>query len=293
MIGDYGDTSSATCNTDSNCSSREKDVANMVKSWNPEFIVTLGDNNHSDNPAGDDQYIGQYYHDYIGAYAGAYGAGAGPDLASNKFWPAPGNHDWCETTGINSLTHYTNYFTLPTGSGNERYYEFVKGDVRFFMLDIASTFEPDGFKAPNADDSCDPGWVCTQGRWLRDRLAAATEPWKVVLFHLTPYTSSANGSDIFNYATARWPFAAWGANAVFYGHAHNYERLSVDGIPYIINGLGGHPTIHPFTSVIAESQLRYNATNGAMKCNADATTFTCQFFSIAGGAPIDTLSLSK
>src|SRR5438067_999969 len=34
-------------------------------------------------------------------------------------------------------------------------------------------------------------------------------------------------------------FAGNGFNAVFSGHVHNYERLSENGIPYIVNGIGG------------------------------------------------------
>jgi tartrate-resistant acid phosphatase type 5 len=37
----------------------------------------------------------------------------------------------------------------------------------------------------------------------------------------------------------QWPFAAWGATAVLAGHDHDYERLTVGGLPYFVNGLGG------------------------------------------------------
>ena len=54
-IGDYGKAGSA-----------EKKVSKLVKSWNPDFIITLGDNNY---PKGArktlDENIGQYYGDYI------------------------------------------------------------------------------------------------------------------------------------------------------------------------------------------------------------------------------------
>ncbi|MFZ1281825.1 MAG: hypothetical protein WAR59_13380, partial [Ignavibacteriaceae bacterium] len=62
-IGDYG-----------LAGENELAVANLVKGWNPDFIVTLGDNNY---PLGADstidQNIGQYYHDYIYPYKGTYG----------------------------------------------------------------------------------------------------------------------------------------------------------------------------------------------------------------------------
>ena len=76
VIGDFG-------SNDSN----EAAVANLVKSWNPSFIVTVGDNNYPDGEASTiDANIGKYYHEYIHPYSGAYGAGA----ATNRFWPSVG-----------------------------------------------------------------------------------------------------------------------------------------------------------------------------------------------------------
>src|SRR5262245_6916227 len=63
VIGDFGHAGPA-----------EKDVAELVKSWKPEFIITMGDNNY---PCGSsktiDRNIGQYYHEYIYPYKGKYG----------------------------------------------------------------------------------------------------------------------------------------------------------------------------------------------------------------------------
>lgn len=79
-IGDYG-----------SAGPNELAVANLVKSWNPDFIITLGDNNYevgSDSTI--DANIGQYYHEYIYPYKGSYGGGG----LNNKFYPSLGNHDW-------------------------------------------------------------------------------------------------------------------------------------------------------------------------------------------------------
>src|SRR5690349_11205049 len=49
----------------------EEAVANLVKSWQPEFIVTNGDDNYQQGSAATiDKNIGQYYHDYIFPYVG-------------------------------------------------------------------------------------------------------------------------------------------------------------------------------------------------------------------------------
>jgi hypothetical protein len=80
VIGDYGSGGQP-----------EADVANLVKSWNPQLILTTGDNNYPDGSAETiDQKIGQFYHEFISPYSGGYGAGAG----KNRFFPSLGNHDW-------------------------------------------------------------------------------------------------------------------------------------------------------------------------------------------------------
>ncbi|HUM71896.1 MAG TPA: hypothetical protein PLK31_23965, partial [Chloroflexota bacterium] len=63
----------------------------------------------------------------------------------------------------------------------------------------------------------------------------------------------------------QWPFAAWGATAVFAGHEHTYERIMADEIVYFVNGLGGRWWIHPFAgTAVAGSAVRYNQDYGAM-----------------------------
>src|SRR5882672_3673404 len=94
VIGDFGLNNST-----------ERDVADLVKSWNPDFVITVGDNN--------------------------YPYGAASTIDANI-----GNHDWY-TAGA---TPYLDYFVLPN---NERYYDFVQGPVHFFAVD-SDPNEPDG-----------------------------------------------------------------------------------------------------------------------------------------------------
>src|SRR4029077_2269178 len=54
-----------------------RDVSNLVKGWNPDFIITTGDTNYPDGQASTiDANIGQYYHEFISPYLGSYGAGS-------------------------------------------------------------------------------------------------------------------------------------------------------------------------------------------------------------------------
>src|SRR5258706_161868 len=86
VIGDFGAAAEGPT-----AASNELAVANLVKRWNPDFIVSLGDNNYPGGAALTiDPNIGQFYHEYIFPYQGAYGSGA----ATNRFFPCLGNHDW-------------------------------------------------------------------------------------------------------------------------------------------------------------------------------------------------------
>ncbi|ALW86471.1 hypothetical protein AUC43_16080 [Hymenobacter sedentarius] len=243
-IGDYGYASTS-----------EADVARLVKSWNPDFIITLGDNNYDQGAASTiDANIGQYYHEFIGAYKGAYGSGS----PTNRFFPALGNHDTSAGGGV----PYTDYFTLP---GNERYYSFVRGQVQFFVLNSEPT-EADGTSSTS-----------TQALWLKAEQAASTAPWKVVYFHEPPYSSGSHGSNL----GMRWPFQEWGASLVLAGHDHHYERLVVGGLTYCVNGLGGR-SIYGVTNAIGGSMVRYNADYGAQLFDAGPDSLRVRFYTRTG-----------
>lgn len=253
VIGDYGLSGTA-----------EEDVANLVNSWNVDFIITLGDNNYPDGKASTiDENIGQYYHQYIYPYVGSYGEGSNV----NRFFPSLGNHDW----RTNPPQPYYNYFDLPD---NERYYDFVWGDIHFFALD-SDTDEPDGVSENSV-----------QGQWLQNALSTSISTWNVVYFHHPPYSSSSNhGSQEY----MQWPFKEWGATAVLAGHDHTYERLIVDDLLYFVNGLGGKSK-YSFSNPIPGSQVRYNGDYGAMLVEANQDSMTFKFYSRASDL-IDTYTL--
>jgi len=252
VIGDFGDGSTA-----------EGDVANLLKSWDPDFVITVGDNNYPDGAASTiDAHIGQFYHEFIYPYNGTYGSGA----TTNRFFPTLGNNDW-DTL---SAKAYLDYFTLP---GNERYYDYVWGPVHFFVID-SDNREPDGKTSSSV-----------QAAWLQSQLTASTSMWNVVYLHHPPYSSGSVGS-----ATAlQWPYAAWGADVVLAGHSHTYERIFKNGIVYFVNGLGGD-SIQSFSSAISGSQIRYNGDYGAMLVVVDNSQMTFQFINRAG-AVIDSYTL--
>jgi tartrate-resistant acid phosphatase type 5 len=244
VIGDYG-----------SGSYDEGDVAQLIESWRPDFIATVGDNNYLEGGVEAlDQSIGRFYHGYISPYKGSYGQGA----TTNRFFPIPGHRDW----DSGALRPYLDYFTLP---GNGRYYDFVRGPVHFFMLDTDER-EPDGATADSV-----------QAAWLKQRLAETKAPWKLVFGHHAPYTSHKFPAT----ERMRWPFKEWGADAVLSGFYHIYERLLVDGLPYFIDGAGGTWTSF-FGEVDPHSQFRYREDFGAMLIDASDTRITFRFVNREG-----------
>ncbi|NOX64060.1 MAG: alkaline phosphatase [Chloroflexi bacterium] len=254
VIGDFG-----------SGSKKERDVADMIKTWNPDFIITAGDNRYGRTDY--DLVIGQFFCDYLKDVGeGVYCAGGNATV--NAFFPSVGNHDYSDGGGINE---YLSYFNLPgadfsSRSNNKRYYDFVWGPVHFFALN-SNPMEPDGASANSA-----------QAQWLKTQLMASTSTWRIVYFHHAPYSSSlVHGS----YAPMQWPFAAWGADAVIAGHTHTYERLEVDGIPYFVNGLGGK-SIYGMGPALPESKVRYNGDYGAMLVEADPHRLRFRFVTRSG-----------
>lgn len=262
VIGDYGDGSQA-----------EADVAALVAGWNPDIVVTMGDNNYPDGAAETiDAHIGRFYHQFIAPYLGQYGSGA----VINRFFPVLGNHDWNARPGRGQPPRpYIDYFTLPDGPGQERYYDVVWGPVHLFAVD-SDYREPDGTEAGSVQ------WL-----WLRQRLAKSTAPWKLVITHEPPYSSGRHGST----TRLRWPFQAWGATAVLSGHDHTYERLEIDGFPYFVNGLGGSSR-YWFLLPAAGSQVRYNKDYGAMLIEATLQRITFRFIT-RGGQEIDSYVIER
>lgn len=270
IIGDYGRDNDS-----------EAAVANLVTSWNPAYIVSVGDGYYA--PAGGtgaskyDESTGAYYCRWLAGITTTGRRCPGGLAQKNAFFPAMGNHDYSDARP--SPDTYLTYFDLPgkgfvNTSGNERFYDFVQGPIHFFVLD-SDAHEPAGTSSTSA-----------QARWLREQLAASTSQWNIVCDHHPPFSSD---NDHGSTAALQWPFADWGADAVISGHAHTYERVMRDGIVYFVNGLGGAPRYN-FTTPVAGSAARYNSNWGAQQVTVTPTSLTFAFYSIDGSL-IDNYSI--
>ncbi|NJN44503.1 MAG: hypothetical protein HC806_07120 [Anaerolineae bacterium] len=171
MIGDFGaDTSNQAA------------VAAMVTGWNPDFIVTTGDNYYADaGGTGTGKYdiaIGKYYCAFLKDITTS-GTFCPTGMASvNRFFTSIGDHDLDDAGHTNGVPYtYLEYVNLPgdgftSSTNNERYYDFVQGPVHFFVLNSDSR-EIDGATNTPAQSA--------QAKWLQTQLGASTSTWNVVI----------------------------------------------------------------------------------------------------------------
>ena len=130
--------------------------------------------------------------------------------AGVMFRAALGNHDAPESI------HYP-----PLNMSGQRYYTFMRGEVRFFVLDT------------NALDAA-------QIEWFESAVAGPAE-WKICVFHHPLYGNAGRHGAAVDLRVLLEPILLeHGVQVVFSGHDHVYERLKPQkGIHYFVTGAGG------------------------------------------------------
>ncbi|NNE00323.1 MAG: DUF4347 domain-containing protein [Pirellulaceae bacterium] len=235
-------------------------VAALVDQLGPDIIVTLGDARYYNESYAD-------IHAGYSAYLNGTSDGAG-ESDINRFFPAAGNHDYTDDNGISD---YLDYFALPgdgvptaSNTGSELTYDFLWGPVHFFVLDSQAFLN-------------DPTSAADQTTWLQTEMQASTAAWQVVMVHHSPYSSGNVGPS----PALRLPYADWGADLVLSGHDHGYERLDLDGISYVVSGLGGE-SIFGFQTPVPGSVVRYAGNYGLNMFTATQSQIIGSFVSVDG-----------
>ena len=188
--------------------SEEYEVAQQVERYREaigyDFVVMMGDN----------IYGGHKPQDFVKKFEQPYK----PLLdAGVKFYATLGNHDDPDIE-----RNYKLY-----DMGGQRYYNFKKGDVEFFVLD--STY-------------MDP----TQLAWVKSKLESSTAKWKICYFHHPLFSDGKyHGSDLDLRSKLMPMFQADGVNVVLSGHDHVYERIKPQsGIYFWVVGNSGELRAH-------------------------------------------------
>ena len=163
-----------------------------------EMVLMLGDN----------MYGRQDPQDFVTKFERPYSALL---QAGVLFYATLGNHD-----------NQNNRFYKPFNMGGERYFTFVKKNVRFFVLD---------------SNQLDP----KQRAWFDEVLQRSDDLWRICFFHHPIYSDGGrHGSDVSLRVVLEPLLIKYGVDVVFSGHDHVYERLKPQkGITYFVSGSGG------------------------------------------------------
>jgi len=188
-------------------------------------------------------------------------------LASVPLFPSPGNHEQNDA-------RYFEAFVLP---GNERWYAFDWGNARIISLQI---------------DAIMPfGKQSEQVQWLETTLAANTQPWLIVCFHIPPYDALPEDSMGDAVRINLVPlFEQYGVDLVLSGHNHNYQRSIVNGIPYIVTG-GAGAELYFIEGPDPDTEAYYNG-HHLVYFTVEGETLTGRAIT-ADGTTVDTFTLES
>lgn len=241
-----------------------EDVAAMLVGKSPGIIVTTGNNTFDSNLTAN---ILDHFTSYIDQ----------ADITKNKFFPAWGVKDW----DLNSLADCLAFFKLPN---NERFYSVVHGPMHFFIIDSDSR-DPDGGYV-NASTLTE---ASIMGQYIKALAALSTAEWKIAVMFDSPKSSDS----LFTPGALwmGWDFKAMGMNLVLSGRGGTYEHIVLNGLDFIVNGIGGGP-LGSFGTPIAGSQTRYNANYGAQILTATCDELEAELFDRTGTL-IHTVTLTK
>lgn len=123
-------------------------------------------------------------------------------------WPVVGNHDVAfDPTG----GPWLDAFHTPANNAisSEFYYSFDYANAHFVVLDT----HVNSFSTNSA-----------QLQWAIADLAASTATWKIVAFHVPPYTGGTHTDSASVQSNVLPALEAAGVDIVFAGHSHVYER---------------------------------------------------------------------
>ena len=181
-------------------------TSNLVLWLNPTRVLTLGDNQY---PRGSLVDLRRYYAPTWGRFEA-------------RTRPTPGDHDY----GTPNAAGYFAYFGALARPNGRSFYSFNLGSWHIVSLNS------------NIDRSA----TSTQGRWLRQNLAAARQRCVLAYWHSPRFTSGGHhGND---YSVSAFWAALYNrrADIVLNGDSHNYERFAqADPCPH--GQPGGHSRV--------------------------------------------------
>ncbi len=151
-------------------------------------------------------------------------------LAKFAIFTTIGNHEYHNSSGgENPPTNASQYhwsYDVPLN------YSFDCADVRFVVLDT-----PDPNNANGDDPHTSLALATSQESWLQEQLDNDLSGTFTIHHHpIWDYYNTTSNPDLSPWETL---YHTYNISATFAGHTHNYQRYSVEGIPYFIVGDAG------------------------------------------------------
>jgi hypothetical protein len=262
-------------------SAEQRQLAAVMANDTFDVAFHTGDIVYGRSDGGGDATYRTYNDWFFGIYTGW--------LPRRPIFTVEGNHDSRPSNG-NGIA-YLDAFTLPANGWSaaypdhvERYYSFDYGRAHFVALDTEFAF-------------LDPVRRAEQLSWLESDLAATSQPWKIALYHRSPYSSGLeHGSELDVRAAFTPIFEQYGVQLALSGHDHDYERTwplrssaSGSAVTYVVTGGGGAPlyavTPNEWTAYAASRHHYVRGGVGECVLSLDAIGLN--------GAAFDTVEISR
>jgi predicted phosphodiesterase len=196
-------------------------LADQMADYDLDFVIHTGDLVYKveENDDAAEAFIAKYYRPFSTI------------LHEIPIYPVPGNHEFDAAARWRGVPCYYAAFPQLTGgisgSGDEyrRYYALELGKVQFLFLNSQDLFQGQGISA--------------QTLWLEERLNDDRFVISLPVLHIPPFTSGLHLNDGVFIAREWVPlFGPDHVPIVLSGHDHNYQRLFVNGITYVVSGGG-------------------------------------------------------
>jgi len=193
--------------------------------------------------------------------------------------PSPGNHEYNSGSAAGAAGYYS-YFGAAAGDPAKGYYSYDLGAWHLIVI----------------NSNLDMSAGSAQEQWLRADLAAHPTVCTAAYWHHPRFSSGGNGSTTM--AQPIWQaLYDYGADLVFNGHDHDYERFApqtptgaldnTNGVVEIVAGTGGNALYTWPGNPIANSVVRSNVSYGILKVTLWPTSYDWEFVPIAGGTFTD------
>ena len=220
----------------------ESVTAKLVKQMAGEgldFVIHTGDvvYNAGENTSPAEAFALKYFQPFA------------PLLHQLPIYAVPGNHEYAQDARIDGVPYYYHVFPSlldsgqvdPSPSKRRQYYAIVYQNIQFIFLDSQVFFGEKG--------------KTEQEEWLDQRLQDDQTKYSVVIMHVPLFTSSVIHPKDSQPVRQAWhdKFTGAGVPLVLSGHSHNYERLVVDGVTYVVTG-GGSSQLYPALTIDPDSQ---------------------------------------